>query len=487
MTEAKFELTEQNYRYLFENASDAMWVQDMGGNIVDANKACEKLTGFTHQELLGKNVRELVIGESLNTAREVRRKLLNREEITQPYEQRLVRKDGTIRTMTMAISLVLIDGEPKGFQHVARDVTEEKQLEEMLTKITNGSPIATFVIEKQHKITHWNTAISSISGIRAQEIVGTDKQWQAFYTEKRPTMADLIVDGASADEIEAYYHGKYKKSYLIDGAYEAEDFFPELDDHGKWLHFTTSPIKNEDGEIIGAIETLQDVTEEKQLQENMHFYVQLITKAQEEERKRLARELHDEVSSSLLLLTQGLDAIISSNRPRQSQALKEKLETLHSQVVEALEYVRRYAQDLRPRILDDLGLLPALEWIADDVEKNYGIKAHVEVTGNERSVPAEVQLLLFRIAQEALTNIRRHAEASTAMVKLEFGDDTITMTVSDNGKGFELPPRMEDLAKVGRLGLMGMSERARLLRGTLEIKSELNKGTQVVAKVPLPV
>jgi signal transduction histidine kinase len=73
------------------------------------------------------------------------------------------------------------------------------------------------------------------------------------------------------------------------------------------------------------------------------------------------------------------------------------------------------------------------------------------------------------------------------MVKLEFGDDTITMTVSDNGKGFELPPRMEDLAKVGRLGLMGMSERAWLLRGTLEIKSELNKGTQVVAKVPLPV
>ncbi len=283
--------------------------------------------------------------------------------------------------------------------------------------------LPTFVIDKQHKITHWNTAIASLSGISAQEIVGTDKQWQAFYTEKRPTMADLIVDGASADEIEAYYQGKYKKSHLIDGAYEAEDFFPELGEHGKWLHFTASPIKNEDGEIIGAIETLQDITEEKQLQENMHFYVQLITKAQEEERKRLARELHDDVSSSLLLLTQRLDAIISSNRPRQSQALKEKLETLRSQAVEALEYVRRYAQDLRPRILDDLGLLPALEWMAEDMEKNYGIKAHVEVTGNERSLPAEVQLLLFRIAQEALSNIRRHAEASTAMVKLEFGDD----------------------------------------------------------------
>jgi PAS domain S-box-containing protein len=485
--EAKFELTEEDYRYLFENASDAMWVHDMEGNILDGNGAFEKLTGYTLEEWASMNIKQFLTEEFLDLARGVKPKLLNGEAIQQPYEQQLLRKDGATRIMKMATSPVIINGKIRGFQHVARDITEEKGAEEMLSRIIDGSPIPSFVINKQHKVTHWNTAIGSLTGASGQEIVGTDEQWRAFYTEKRPVMADLIVDEASADEIEVYYHGKYKKSYLIDGAYEAEDFFPELAEHGKWLHFTASPIKNKDGEIMGAIETLQDITDQKQLQENMHFYAQLVTKAQEEERKRLARELHDEVSSSLLLLTQGLDAIISSNRPRQSQALKEKLETLHSQAVEALEYVRRYAQDLRPRILDDLGLLPALEWIADDVEKNYGIKAHVEVTGNERSIPAEVQLLLFRIAQEALTNIGRHAEASTAMVKLEFGDDTITMTVSDNGKGFELPPRMEDLPKVGRLGLMGMSERAWLLRGTLEIKSELNKGTQVVTKVPLPV
>ncbi|MBA7685651.1 hypothetical protein ES703_94076 [subsurface metagenome] len=483
--ETKFELSDKDYRYLFENASDAMWVEDMEGNFLDGNRALEKLSGYTLEELASKNITQFLSDEFLALTKEVRGKLLTGKEFEQPYEQRFLVKGGETRIVKMATSLVLIDGEPKGFQHVARDITEEKQLQEMLSKITNGSPIATFVIDKGHKITHWNTAIESLSGISAQEIVGTDKQWQAFYTEKRPTMADLIVDGTSAEEIEAYYQGKYKESYLIDGAYEADDFFPELGDHGKWLHFTASPMKNEDGEIMGAIETLQDTTEEKQLQENMHFYAQLITKAQEEERKRLARDLHDEVSSSLLLLTQRLDATILSNRPRQSQALKEKLETLHSQAVEALEYVRHYAQDLRPRILDDLGLLPALEWMAEDMEKNYGTKAHVEVIGNARSLPTEVQLLLFRIAQEALTNIRRHAKASTAMVKLEFGDDTIMMTVSDNGKGFELPPRIEDLASVGRLGLMGISERARLLHGTLEIKSEPNKGTQVVVKLPL--
>ncbi len=485
MIQTEFELTKENYQYLFENASDAMLVQDITGKIINVNKACEKLTGFTTQELLGKNVKDFLTIESLNVARGIRSRLINAEEITQPYEQQLVRKDGAIATIMMATSLITTNGEAIGFQHIARDITEEKRAEEMLSKITDGSPIPTFVVDKQHKVTYWNTSIESLSGVSRQEIVGTDEQWRAFYAEKRPVMVDLIVDGASADEIEAYYFGKCKKSSLIDGAYEAEDFFPALGEHGKWLHFTASPIKNEGGEVIGAIETLQDVTEGKQLQENMRFYVQLTTQAQEDERKRVARELHDDVSSSLLLLTQRLDTITSSNRLTQSRALKEELETLRSQAVEALEQLRRCAQDLRPPILDDLGLVSALEWMADNIEENYGIKAHVEVIGAGQDMPVEVQLLLFRIAQEALSNIRRHAKASTATVKLDFGDDNIIMTVSDNGKGFEVPQIVEDLASTKRLGIIGMYERIGLLGGTLEIKSAIGKGTHVVAKVLL--
>lgn len=481
----KFKLTEQDYRYLFENASDAMWVHDIEGNFLDANRACEKLTGFTHQELLGKNVEEFFTREFQDLAREAHRKLLSGEEITQPYELQLVRKDGTIGTMKMTTRLVVANGEPRGFQHVARDVTEEKSAEEMLSKVINGSPIPSFVIDNQHKVTHWNTAIEVLSGINKQEIVGTNRQWEAFYTEKRPTMADLVVDGASADEIGEYYRVKCEKSHLIDGAYEAEDFFPALGESGKWVHFMASPIKNEGGERIGAIETLQDISEEKQLQENMSYYVQLITKAQEDERKRIARELHDNVSSPLLLLTQGLDTTTTSNRPRYSQALKKKLEIWRSQAVEALEELRRCAQDLRPRILDDLGLVAALEWMTEDMEKKFGITAHMEVIGTERGLPMDAQLLLFRIAQEALGNIRKHAEASTATVKLGFGDDRIRITVSDNGKGFEVSQKTEDLASVGKLGILGMYERARLLGGTLEIKSELGKGTTIVMEAPV--
>lgn len=346
--EMGFELTEQNYRYLFDNASDAMWVQDMKGNIVDANMACEKLTGFTREELLSKNVKEFVTGEFLEMAREVRRKLLSGETIVQPYEQRLFRKDGTTGIMKMATSLVIIDGGAKGFQHVARDVTEEKRM-----------------------------------------------------------------------------------------------------------------------------------------QENMRFYVQQITRAQEDERKRVARELHDESSPPLLLLIQRLDAIASSQKPRLPQRFKVDLEDIRTQAIEALEGLRRYAQDLRPRILDDLGLVPALEWMAENLVKDYGIDTKVEVAGDEKDLSDESQLLLFRIAQEALSNIRRHANASRAWIRMEFHDDKLFLIVEDNGKGFEIPQRIGDLAGVGKLGLAGMQERSRLLGANLEIQSAPAKGTTITVEVPI--
>jgi PAS domain-containing protein len=119
------------------------------------------------------------------------------------------------------------DGRIRGIMGATRDITERKNMEEMLTKIIDGSSIASFVINKQHKVTYWNTAIEALSGIKKGEIIGTDGQWKAFYTENRPVMADLIVDRASADEIEVYYRNKCKKSLLIDGAYEAEGFFPK--------------------------------------------------------------------------------------------------------------------------------------------------------------------------------------------------------------------------------------------------------------------
>ncbi len=151
-------------------------------------------------------------------------------------------------------------------QETFRRQTAEERLreaEKRLWQIVQGTTIPTFVIDDNHVVTHWNRALENMSGITAREAVGSRKQWKPFYPHKRPVMADLIVDGAKEEQIYDLYGDKYRKSKVIRGAYEAEDFFPHLGKEGKWLFFTASPLMDENGEINGAIETLQDITDRK--------------------------------------------------------------------------------------------------------------------------------------------------------------------------------------------------------------------------------
>jgi PAS domain S-box-containing protein len=491
-----------------------------------------------------------------------------------------------------------------------RDITRRKSVEEMLTKIVDGSSIASFVINRQHKVTHWNTAIASLSGIKKEKVIGTDGQWQPFYNEKRPVMADLIVDGASVNEIEAFYRGKCKKSNLIEGAYEAEDLFPALGKNGKWLRFTASPIRGNSGEITGAIETLEDitgrrnaeaklresermfrglfenaldaifvhdlegdiqaandaaasltgysveelcqanislfltrdgrslahkirdkliqgeliempyelrlikkdgseaaceftanliagydkppavqhicrdVTEEKRLYENLRFYLQEITRAQEEERKRIARELHDSTAQTLIALLHQLENVLTE-KGKLSVREARVLWGFHERLRDVLQEVRRFSRDLRPPILDDLGLLPALEWATRELKREYGVETSLKVVGTERRLSQEAELLFFRIVQEALWNTAKHAQASRAEVKLRFDENKTGVTISDDGIGFQPPENLGDLPYIGKLGLAGIQERVQLLGGSLKIESELGKGTTIFVKAPV--
>ena len=367
----------------------------------------------------------------------------------------------------------------------SRDIAQRKSAEGMLTKIIDGSSIPAFVISKQHTVTHWNTALESLSAIKKEEIIGTDEQWRAFYSEKRPVMADLIVNRASPSEIEVHYPGKYRGNRLIDDAYEAEDWFPVLGKSGRWLHFTASPIKDNNGEVTGAIETLEDVTERKNAEENLRHYLQETTRAQEEERKRIARELHDDTAQDLVVLSRQLDSFVVSAINHLSVEDISYVEGLRQQTERILDGVHRFSQDLRPSVLDDLGLVPALEWLTSDLTNHFGIAIALEVLGSVHRFPPEIELILFRIAQEALRNVWKHSEASKAWVTVEFGDDKTVLTVKDNGRGFELPERIEDLAVVGKLGLAGMQERAQLTGGRLTLQSEPTKGTTVIVEVPI--
>jgi len=245
----------------------------------------------------------------------------------------------------------------------------------------------------------------------------------------------------------------------------------------------TTNLITGDGNIKGFQNIARDVTEEKRLYENLNYYMQEITRAQEEERKRIARELHDSTAQTLIALLHQLESLLRDKTKLPIREAK-ALWLFHEQIREVLQEVRHFSRDLRPSILDDLGLLPALEWLADQLTNEYAVRTSLEVVGREQRLHPEAELLLFRIVQESIRNIGKHAQASKAMIKIEFGEDKVLVNISDDGVGFQLPENLNDLSYIGKLGLAGMMERAKLLSGNLKLKSELGSGTTVFVEAP---
>ena len=249
------------------------------------------------------------------------------------------------------------------------------------------------------------------------------------------------------------------------------------------VQLSTNPVFS-NVQIVAFQHIARDITEQKRMQENLRFYLHQVTRAQEEERKRISHELHDDTIQALVVLSRQLDILTSSDKelPEDSRLHLEKLRQQSNNIIQG---VRRLSQDLRPAALDRLGLLATLEWLATDVTEYSGIATKVNVVGSERRLPEEVGLVLFRITQEAMRNVWRHSQATKAEITVEFDETKIRVSVSDNGKGFSLPKTITDLARDGKLGLAGMQERAQLLGGTLTVKSEPGRGSSISVDIPM--
>jgi two-component system sensor histidine kinase DegS len=222
--------------------------------------------------------------------------------------------------------------------------------------------------------------------------------------------------------------------------------------------------------------------ENARLYDRMRFYARQITRAQEDERRRIARELHDETVQMLVALSRRLESLVTLPEPLPEAAVG-RLAALQKLIGTTLQGVRYFIQDLRPPTLDHLGLVATVEGLADDLTSD-GVETGLTVTGEVRRLQPEEELVLFRIVQEALSNVRRHSKASHALVQIGFHPNSVRVTVQDDGVGFDAPARMDDLVSTGKLGLTGMHERARMLGGTLVVQSDPDEGTVIVIEVP---
>lgn len=221
-----------------------------------------------------------------------------------------------------------------------------------------------------------------------------------------------------------------------------------------------------------------NINKERLIQNNLRLYVGKINQAQETERKRIARDLHDETVQDLIVVSRQLEEAASDD----SSGILIKI---REQIIGIIKGIRRFSQELRPSILDDLGLIPALQSMTNDMTTNYGITVDLEIEGKKNQLPGDSELVLFRIIQEALTNVRKHSQATKTLVNINFSRESIRVIIKDNGTGFLMPANWGDLARMDKLGLIGIQERVQLLGGKINIQSQPEEGTLLTVEIPL--
>ena len=227
----------------------------------------------------------------------------------------------------------------------------------------------------------------------------------------------------------------------------------------------------------------QLLEQSRRMQEQLRFLSRQLLSAQEEERKKISRELHDVIAQTLTTINVRLTAL-KKEAALSTKGLERSIACTQQLVEESVNIVHRFARELRPTVLDDLGLIPALHTFMKNFREETGIHVSLSAFAAVEQVNGEKRTVLYRVAQEALTNVARHAHASHAEVKIQKLDGGICMKIKDNGKGFQ-QERVLQAERGRRLGLLGMRERLQMVGGNFTVTSEPGKGTTVVAQIPL--
>ncbi|MFC1940261.1 PAS domain S-box protein [Chloroflexota bacterium] len=461
------------YKELADSLPQIVFETDEQGMITFANRNAFNLLGYSEDDITaGLSIFQVIVPGDHDTARERFRRLMNGESLP-PVEYIARRKDGDTFPILVRSSFITRENRPVGVRGIVSNIAVRKGLEVALEEsetryhgIFNNASDAIVIRDMEGKIIEVNQALSRLTGYRINEL-------------KKMNVSDMMTTDAFKACVE-------KQREQLEGKSTNQRYELELikKDGTKVIVESVTSLIVEHGRPIGVQAMVRDVTEQKRRSRNMQLYIRQITRAQEDERKRISRELHDEVAQSLAALCLEIDAVSSIKNRLPGEAIT-RLSKTRARINGILDSVRRFSHELRPGDLDEVGLILTLERLTEELTVEGNTAAHLEVTGSDRRLPAEVELALFRIAQEALRNIRKHSEATQVKVEVQFTDSKVKLNVVDNGIGFDFSKAVGDYSGKGKLGLVGMNERAKLLNGNLSVKSQHGKGTTITAELPL--
>ncbi|MDP2861969.1 MAG: PAS domain S-box protein, partial [Desulfobacterales bacterium] len=475
--------SEEKYRNLVENAAEAIYVaQD--GKLVFLNPMTAMMSGYSGEELMARPFTEFVHPDDRDMVidRHVRR--IKGEELPHIYSFRIIHRDGNIRWVELNTVLINWKGKPATLNFLS-NITERRQAE---LKLKESEEIMRYIIK------HDPNAIAVYD--RNLQYIAVSNRYLQDYNVKE---SDII--GKHHYEVFPEMPQKWKDVHLrcLAGAIERndDDYFERPDGSITYNSWECRPWHRSDGEIGGIITYTEVTTERKKSEEELRTsrsqlraLAARLQQIREYERIMIAREIHDEMGGGLTGLKMDLSWLLrkmSDADPGEARvALMDKIHTSNALIDQMIHVVRRISTDLRPSVLDDLGLIAALEWQLSEFTSRTEIPHEFATTIEYVNMEENTAIAVFRIFQEALTNVARHSRATKVAVILRegerslFGDKSLVLEIRDNGRGIT----EEEILNPESLGLLGMKERVLAFEGELSIRGEPGGGTALVLQIP---
>ena len=480
-------VSEERLRSIVQSTKDAIVLVNALMKVAFWNKGAEATFGYSAEEIIGQPV-TMIIPEQYHEEleRNVQRvRLFERVQLTSRTLELLGRrKDGG--EFPLELSVTSWKGKSDlFFTIIMRDISERRSAEEELDRlhhhnqvVLNSAGEGIYGIDRDGRLTFVNPAAAKMFGWEAEALIG-----QPFSTlVHRPDFREGASGERLSPIVETIQGGEIRE--------EADSRFWRRDGTSFPVEYVSTPIR-ERGDIVGAVVVFKDTTDRKRAEEQLQDSLRRLRKLsgrmegiREEERGRIARELHDELGVGLTCLKIDLSRLggLLGERlePRDRAKVDEKIRGMKEQVDSTITSVQRIVAELRPGVLDDLGLVAAIEWQCRDFQRRTGVACHCTVSHEDLRVDPEHATAVFRICQEALTNVTRHAQATEVHVRLEDQGGGLLLQVSDNGRGIP----SDRLADARSFGLLGMRERAGLLGGDVQIETKEGSGTTIALQLP---
>lgn len=455
---------------LFENSFDGIVLSALQGDILDANKVACAMLGYKKEELLAIKIRDLFFEEDLQKAPLRYQEVLEGKTVIS--ERRLKRKDDSPLLVELNVKTI-----PGGsFLGVFRDITERKkhlqqirESEESYRGLVENTHDSIARYDKDCRFLYMSPAGRKFLHFIEGDIIGKNLFELGFPFEVAVSGERLIRLVFDTGQV----HQSIRELQTPVGTFYLETrLFPEFDDLGN---------------VRSVITSTHDITEKRRAESALEASRQelrelssYLQRIREEERIKIAREIHDELGQQLTGLKMDIfwlnDKIIAPDEP-----MRAKLRDIFELIDGTIDSVRRIAAELRPSVLDNLGLVEAMAWQATEFTNRTGIQIDFQSGIQDLAIQPDTATVLFRIFQEALTNVTRHADATTVSVAIELREERLILKIRDDGKGFD----SEKKGNKTTWGLLGMKERALMIGGTFEIESRPMEGTVITVTAPL--